>query len=108
MKKMLKGICVLSLLVSFSATANAAGMIKDYHAYRIKDQNIRTVVPVVDDILSKEVEVKKLAKNAYYATYGDEHYYMKFYPALNDTDVYIVTDGEYDKNNNGVTDFFKS
>ena len=108
MKKVLKSICVLSLLVLFSATANAAGMIKDYHAYRIKKQNIRTVVPIVDDILSKEVEVKKLARNAYYATYGDEHYYMKFYPALHDTDVYIVTDGEYDKNNNGVTDFFKS
>lgn len=108
MKKMLKGICVLSLLMLFSATANAAGMIKDYHAYRIKDQNIRTVVPVVDNILSKEAEVKKLAGNAYYAEYGDEHYYMKFYPALHDTDVYIVTDGEYDKNSNGVTDFFKS
>lgn len=108
MKKILKGICVLSLLVLFSATANAAGMIKDYHAYRIKDQNIRTVVPIVDNILSQEVEVKKLTGNAYYATYGDEHYYMKFYPALHDTDVYIVTDGDYDKNNNGVTDFFKS
>lgn len=108
MKKGLKGFCVLSLLVLFSATANAAGMIKDYHAYRIKDQNIRTIVPVVDNILSKEVEVKKLTGNAYYAAYGDEHYYMKFYPALHDTDVYIVTDGEYDKNNNGVTDFFKS
>ena len=108
MKNMLKGICVLSLLMLFSAAANAAGMIKDYHAYRIKNQNIRTIVPVVDDILSKEVEVKKLAGRAYYATYGDEHYYMKFYPALNDTDVYIVTDGEYDKDNNGVTDFFKS
>lgn len=108
MKKMLKGICVVSVLVLLSAAANAAGMIKDYHAYRIKDQNIRTVVPIVDNILSKEVEVKKLARNAYYAAYGDEHYYMKFYPALHDTDVYIVTDGEYDKTNNGVTDFFKS
>ena len=108
MKKMLKGICVLSFLVLLSTTANAAGMIKDYHAYRIKNQNVRAVVPVVDNILSKEVEVKKLARNAYYATYGEEHYYMKFYPALNDTDVYLVTDGEYDKNNNDVTDFFKS
>ena len=108
MKKMLKSICALSFFILFCASANAAGMIKDYHAYRIKDQNIRTVVPIVDDILSKEVEVKKLERNAYYATYGEEHYYMKFYPALNDTDVYIVTDGEYDKNNNGVTEFFKS
>ena len=108
MKKMLKGLWVLSLLVIFSTAANAAGMIKDYHAYRIKDQNIRTVVPVVDNILSREVEVKKLTGNAYYATYGDEHYYMKFYPALHDTDVYIVTDGEYDKDNNDVTNFFKS
>ncbi|MBR1424445.1 hypothetical protein IJ579_02655 [bacterium] len=108
MKKLLKGICILSVLVLFTATANAAGMIKDYHAYRIKDQNIRTVLPVVDNILSRGVEVKKLTGNAYYATYGDEHYYMKFYPALNDTDVYIVTDGEYDKNNNDVTAFFKS
>ena len=108
MKNVIKGLCVISSLVVFSAVANAAGMIKDYHAYRIKGQNIRTVVPIVDNILSKEVEVKKLKGNAYYATYGDEHYYMKFYPALNDTDVYIVTDGEYDKNNNGVTDFFKS
>ena len=109
MKKMLKNICVVSLLVMFvSTTANAAGMIKDYHAYRIKDQNIRTVVPIVDNILSKEVEVKKLARNAYYATYGDGHYYMKFYPALRDTDVYLVTDEEYDKENNDVTEFFKS
>ena len=108
MKKILKGIFTLLLVVSFSATANAAGMIKDYHAYRIKNQNIRTVVPVVEDILSKEIDVKKLTGNAYYATYGNEHYYMKFYPALYDTDVYIVTDGEYDKDNNGVTEFFKS
>jgi len=108
MRKILKGLCVLSLLVLFSATANAAGMIKDYHAYRIKNQNIRTVVPVVDNILSREVEIKKLERNAYYATYGDGHYYMKFYPALHDTDVYLVTDEEYDKNNNDVTEFFKS
>ncbi|MBQ3311406.1 hypothetical protein IJG72_04945 [bacterium] len=108
MKRLLKSVYVLSLLALLSLTANAAGMIKDYHAYRIKDQNIRTVVPIVDNILSKEVEVKKLEKNAYYATYGDEHYYMKFYPALHDTDVYIVTDAEYDKDNNDVTDFFKS
>ena len=108
MKKLLKGVCVLSLLVVFSATANAAGMIKDYHAYRIKNQNIRTIVPIVDDILSKEVEVKKLGRNAYYATYGNGHYYMKFYPALQDTDVYLVTDEAYDKNNNDVTEFFKS
>ena len=108
MKKMLKTVCVLSLMALFSATVDAAGMIKDYHAYRLKNQNIRTVVPIVDDILSKEVEVKKLARNAYYATYGDGHYYMKFYPALHDTDVYLVTDEEYDKNNNDVTAFFKS
>ena len=108
MKKMLKGICIVSLLVLFSTAANAAGMIKDYHAYRIKGQNIRTVVPVVDNILGNEVQVKKLARNAYYATYGDGHYYMKFYPALHDTDVYLVTDEEYDKDNNDVTEFFKS
>ena len=108
MKNMKKGLCVLLLLSLFSATANAAGMIKDYHAYRIKGQNIRTVVPVVDSVLSREVEVKKLAKNAYYATYGDGHYYMKFYPALQDTDVYLVTDEAYDKEKNDVTEFFKS
>jgi len=108
MKKILKGICTLSVLVIFSAAANAAGMIKDYHAYRIKGQNIRTVVPVVDNILSNEIEVKKLARNAYYATYDGEHYYMKFYPALHDTDVYIVTDADYDKESNDVTSFFKS
>ena len=108
MKKIQKGICTLLLLAFFTTTANAAGMIKDYHAYRIKNQNIRNVVPVVDDILSREVEVKKLARNAYYATYGDGHYYMKFYPALHDTDVYLVTDEAYDKDNNDVTEFFKS
>ena len=108
MKNILKGIFVVSLLVLFSTTANAAGMIKDYHAYRIKNQNIRTVLPVVNNILSKEGNVKKLSRNAYYATYEDEHYYMKFYPALHDTDVYIVSDASYDKENNGVTDFFKS
>ena len=108
MKKLLKGICVLSLLMLFAATANAAGMIKDYHAYRIKNQNIRTVIPIVDNLLSREIEVKKLARNAYYAAYGNEHYYMKFYPALHDTDVYIVSDASYDKDNNDVTAFFKS
>ncbi len=108
MKKMLKGLCVLSLLVLFSPNVDAAGMIKDYHAYRIKNQNIRKVVPVVDNILTREADVKKLARNAYYASYGDEHYYMKFYPALLDTDVYIVTDASYDKENNDVIEFFKS
>ena len=64
MKNILKGIFVVSLLVLFSTTANAAGMIKDYHAYRIKNQNIRTVLPVVNNILSKEGNVKKLSRNA--------------------------------------------
>ena len=64
MKKMLKGLCVLSLLVLFSPNVDAAGMIKDYHAYRIKNQNIRKVVPVVDNILTREADVKKLARNA--------------------------------------------
>ena len=108
MKKVLKGVCLLSILALLSTSANAAGMIKDYHAYRIKNQNIRNVIPVVDGILSKEVEVKKLERNAYYATYDGEHYYMKFYPALHDTDVYIVTDADYDKEKNDVTEFFKS
>ena len=108
MKKLLKSICALTLLIFFTTTANAAGMIKDYHAYRIKNQNIRTVVPVVDGLLSREIEVKKLARNAYYATYDGEHYYMKFYPALHDTDVYIVSDATYDKENNDVTAFFRS
>ena len=108
MKKLLKGLFVVSLLMLFTTTANAAGMIKDYHAYRIKNQNIRNVIPIVDNLLSSEAEVKKLARNAYYATYDNEHYYIKFYPALHDTDVYIVSDTSYDKENNGVTDFFKS
>ena len=108
MKKLLKGLFVVALLMLFTTTANAAGMIKDYHAYRIKNQNIRNVIPIVDNLLSSEAEVKKLARNAYYATYDNEHYYIKFYPALHDTDVYIVSDTSYDKENNGVTDFFKS
>ena len=108
MKKLLKGLFIVSLLMLFTTTANAAGMIKDYHAYRIKNQNIRNVIPIVDNLLSSEAEVKKLARNAYYATYDNEHYYIKFYPALHDTDVYIVSDTSYDKENNGVTDFFKS
>ncbi|MBO6272014.1 hypothetical protein J6O48_04460 [bacterium] len=108
MKKLLKGLFIVSLLMLFTTTANAAGMIKDYHAYRLKNQNIRNVIPIVDNLLSSEAEVKKLARNAYYATYDNEHYYIKFYPALHDTDVYIVSDTSYDKENNGVTDFFKS
>ncbi len=108
MKKLLKGLFIVSLLMLFTTTANAAGMIKDYHVYRIKNQNIRNVIPIVDNLLSSEAEVKKLARNAYYATYDNEHYYIKFYPALHDTDVYIVSDTSYDKENNGVTDFFKS
>ena len=51
MKKALKGICVLSLFVLFSATANAAGMIKDYHAYRIKNQYIPKYLEVSPEFI---------------------------------------------------------
>ena len=110
MKKILTSAGIIMLFAASSASAYASAMIKDYHAYRIKGQKIDTVTPIVENILSGEKEVKKMkgTPNAYYAVYDGEHYYMKFYPAYRDTDVYIVTDGKYDKKNNGVTEFFKS
>ena len=36
------------------------------------------------------------------------HYYLKFYPANENTNLYVVSDSPYDKENNAITNFFNT
>ena len=102
MKKILFSLIAMILFVT---TANAESIIKSYYAYTIKDRSLDEMVARFESENATS-NIKKLpgTKNAYFVTWngsnGVEHYYVKLYAANKNTDMYIVSDADYDKDNN--------
>ncbi len=109
MKKFLTVLFVSFLFVFSSSSANAENIIKSYQGYTIIGKKLSDILPVLDAVEKNERMIKlKGFKNTYYGTFGDEHHYVRFYPANNNTDIYIVSDAPYDKNNNQTTAFLNA
>ncbi|MCQ2957395.1 MAG: hypothetical protein MJ180_00670 [Candidatus Gastranaerophilales bacterium] len=104
---------ILALIIAifmFATNANAADMIKNYKAYTIIGHKVQEIADIFNQAIIDEKEIKRLKDNpnAYYGVYNDEHYYVKLYPANNNTNMYIVADVEYEQANNDMTKFFKA
>ena len=107
---------ILGVVFAFILTINVAHadgkLIKNFHAYKIVGHNIREVGPVVQRTISEigDSNTHKIPEvdNAwYYTNSSNETYYIRFYPANKDTNVYIVANEEYSKTDNDLTKFCK-
>ena len=109
MKKIFILMFSIFIVTMYTNTVQAANAIKNYYAYTIIGKKMPEIIENVDAAVQGEKGVVKISKspNTYFFTYNDEHYYMRFYLANNNTDVYIVADTSYDKDNNTLTNFFK-
>lgn len=110
MKRFLGGL--IAFLFSIGIASADGGVIKNFQAYRIIGHNIREVVPVVQETISsigdKNTHKINSVSNAwYYTNAAEETYYMRFYPANKNTDVYVVANENYNKTNNELTEFCK-
>ncbi len=106
---MKKILIVLIAIFTFATTANAANVIKNYKGYTIIGHQIEDIVAIINTAIENEKEIKVLdgTPNAYYAVYGEEHYFIKLYPANSNTHMYIVSDASYEVSDNDMTKFFK-
>ena len=109
MKKILSFLFVLIILTVTMPCANAENIIKSYQGYTILNKKLSEILPLINTAVEEEKDIIKLkGTNTYYWTYKDEHVYLRVYAANNNTDLYIVSDTDYDKNNNSITDLLKS
>ena len=104
---------VFAFVLTISTASADTSMIKNFHAYTIVGHNIREVAPVVqetiDGIGDRNTHKIKDVDNAWYYTNAkNETYYMRFYPANKNTNVYVVANEHYNKTNNELVSFCKS
>ena len=103
---------MFALVLSINIAHADGKLIKNFHAYRIIGHNIREVAPVVQATISEvgDANTHKIpdVDNAwYYTNSNNETYYIRFYPANKDTNVYVVANEEYSKTDNELTKFCK-
>ena len=109
MKRILAFLFTLFLFIITTNIANAESMIQSYQGYTIIGKKLTEILPMLDLAVQQEHMVKlKNTKNAYYGVFGEEHDYIRFYTANDNTDIYIVSDAQYDENNNEATKFFQA
>ena len=111
---MKKFLLVVYAFVMTMGVANAdSSIIKNFQGYTIEGHNIREVAPLVQYTISaigdKNTHKIPDVDNAwYYTNSSNETYYVRFYPAYKNTNVYVVANDDYNKSNNELTQFFTS
>jgi len=109
MKKILK-LLVLVLMITLTTSGIASAAItKNFYGYQVKDVNIRQLKHEVDSAIEaykgddKFVPLEKV-QNAYIYSDPNCSYFIKLYPAKQNTNIYVVSNEKYDVKNNELTD----
>lgn len=112
MKKVLRLLFLVIIVALVNTTVASAGMSKNFYAYQVKNVNIRefglaTKVAIESYQGQDNYVPLKDVKNAY--IYSDEKcsYFIRLYPANQNTNIYVVSNEKYDVENNEVTDALK-
>lgn len=109
MKKILK-LSVLAVFISFAASgAASAEMMKNFYGYQVNNVNVRQLVYEIDsaiDAYKSDDKFKPLenVNNAYIYTNPNCSYFVKLYPANQNTNIYVVSNEKYDVKKNELTD----
>lgn len=108
---------IFGIVFAFVLTINIAhadsSIIKNFYAYTIVGHNIREVAPIVQETIESigdrnTHKINNVDNAWYYTNNNKETYYMRFYPANKNTNVYIVANEDYNKKNNELVSFCKT
>ena len=112
MKKLLK-LLFLVIIISLANSVMAfADITKNFYAYQVKNINVRDFGKSINDIINAyegddNFTPLENVRNAY--IYSDKKcsYFVRLYPANQNTNVYIVSNEKYNVKKNELTDFFQ-
>ncbi|MBO6273403.1 hypothetical protein J6O48_11575 [bacterium] len=112
MKKIIRLLCLVLLMTLVNVGIASAGVSKNFYSYQVKNINIRDLVKAVNSTLDAYQGDDKMTpleniRNAYVYSDKDSSYFLKFYPANEHTDIFVVSNEKYDVKNNDVTEFLK-
>lgn len=110
MKKFFK-LLVLVLLIAIANSGIASAEIKkNFYGYQVKDVKVKQLGNKIDSAIAAykgDDSFKPLenVNNAYIYTDPNCTYYVKLYPANQNTNIYVVSNEKYDVEKNALTDF---
>ena len=87
----------------------SAAITKNFYGYQVKDVNIRQLKHEIDRAIeaykgNDKVVPLENVKNAYIYTDPDCSYFIKLYPAKQNTNIYVVSNEKYDVKKNELTE----
>lgn len=109
MKNIYKILFITICLMFTSANNSYASTLKNFYAYQVKDVNIRELgakTRAAVDAYQSQDKFKPLeaVQNTYiYTGEKNNSYFVRFYPANQNTDVFVVSNEKYDVKNNDLT-----
>jgi len=112
MKRFLKCLCITVFIIFVTSNkVFAANAIKNFHVYEVKNVNVKEFsIAAKQEIMSYTgsdnlVPLENI-QNAYIYS-GEVTYFVRLYPANTDTNIFIVTNEDYDEKDNDITRFLQ-
>ena len=113
MKKILKLLMLVILVTFVNSGIASADISKNFYGYQVQNVNIRQLVfeinSAIDAYQGKDKFLPlKDVRNAYIYTDSNCTYFIKLYPAKQNTDIYVVSNEKYNVDKNELTDLMNS
>ena len=111
MKKFLN-LLVLILLITFTNSGMAsAAVTKNFYGYQVKNVNYRQLTIEINNAIEEYQSNDKFkplpnVRNAYIYTNPDCTYFVRLYPAKQNTNIYVVANEKYNVDKNELTELF--
>ena len=109
MKKILNLLVLVLLITLVNSGIASAAMTKNFYGYQVKEVNIRQLKHEIDSAIAaykgddKFVPLENV-QNAYIYTDPNCSYFIRLYPAKQNTNIYVVSNERYDVKQNELTD----
>ena len=110
MKRFLNLLVLILLATLANSDVVLAEITKNFYGYQVKDVNIRQLTYEIDSAIEAYKGDDKFrplenVDNAYIYTDTKSTYFLKLYPAKQNTNIYVVSNEKYNVEKNELTDF---
>lgn len=109
MKRLFKLLILVLLITLTSSDAISAEIMKNFYGYQVKNVNIRELTAQINNAIdsyrgSDKFKPLETVNNTYIYSDTNCSYFVKLYPANEDTNIYVVSNEKYDVERNELTD----
>ena len=111
MKKILNLLVLVLLVILVNSGIASAAITKNFYGYQVKNVNIRQLAFEINGAIeayqgNDKFTPLKNVKNAYIYTDPNCTYFVRLYPAKQNTNIYVVANEKYNVEKNELTDLF--